>query len=379
MGLTHRELNRATLARQLLLERTSIDVAGAVRQVVALQAQSPASPYLALWNRVADLDLADVDAAFSDAAVVKATLMRITLHAVHTDDYPAMHLAMQPTLRAARLHDRRFTEGGLSVDEADALVPVVLDFLAEPRTSADVEAWLDERRPSGRLLWWALRHYAPARHAVTGGSWSFGTRPSYVASALRPPTPGDREAADEALQVLVRRYLEGFGPATVADVAQFALVQRTRVKAALHGLADTVERLEGPDGLELFDVPGAARPPGDVPAPPRLLGMWDSILLAYQDRSRVIPREHRELVTRRNGDVLPTLLVDGLVAGVWRPADGAIEAAAFHPLPDETWDDLAREARALLTILAERDQKLYARYDHWWEKLPDLEIRTRLA
>lgn len=375
MGLTHDQLNRATLARQLLLERLPLRVPEAIRRVVALQAQSPASPYLALWNRIADLDLRDVDAAFAEATVVKATLMRVTLHAVHTDDHPTLHLAMQPTLRAARLHDTRFTDSGLAAAEADALVPAVLERLAEPRSNAAMEAWLDDRGVPGKPVWWALRHYAPVRHAVTGGPWSFGARPAYVAAAPEPPSV-DRQAADEALQVLVLRYLEAFGPGTVADVAQFAMVQRSRVKAAVRGLGDRLERLDGPDGAELLDVPGGARPSGEVPAPPRLLGMWDNLLLAYHDRSRVIPEAYRRLVIRRNGDVLPSLLIDGRVAGVWRPVDGAIEAAAFHPVPEQTWEQLAGEARALLALLAERDGQPYARHAHWWDTRADAEVRV---
>ncbi|MGG8408782.1 DNA glycosylase AlkZ-like family protein, partial [Streptomyces sp. 12297] len=182
-------------------------------------------------------------------------------------------------------------------------------------------------------------------------------------------------AAAEAagLRTLVRRYLEGFGPASVADVAQFALVQRARARTALLSLADETVRLVGPDGVELFDVPDRPRPAADTPAPARLMAMWDSTLLAYADRSRIIPPAYRPLVIRRNGDVLPTLLVDGYVAGVWRPAaGGGIEATAFHELPDEVWGQLADEARSLTALLADRDPQVYHRYAHWWPKLPPL-------
>jgi Winged helix DNA-binding domain len=103
--------------------------------------------------------------------------------------------------------------------------------------------------------------------------------------------------------------------------------------------------------------------------------MWDSILLAYFDRGRVIPPSYRRLVTRQNGDVLPTLLVDGYVAGVWRPVSGGIEATAFHRLSDQAWTGLAAEAGALLAFLADRDPGVYRRYGHWWAKLPSAEVR----
>lgn len=374
MRLTARELNRATLARQMLLGRQAVDVGEAVRRLVGVQAQHAASPYLALWNRVAQFDPAELDAAFVGRKVVKATLLRITLHAVRVADYPRFHEAMQPSLRAARLGDRRFTGSGVTAAEADALVGELLAFAAEPRSNADMMAWIEARLgvpPKG--VWWAVRAYAPLVHAVTGGPWSFGERPAYVAAGI-PPTVG--EAADEALRTLVLRYLEGYGPASVADVAQFAMVARSRVRGVLKALGGEVERVAGPDGVELFDLPGAPRPAADTPAPPRLLPMWDNVLLAYADRSRVIPPAYRKLVTRVNGDVLPTLLVDGQVAGVWRRVEGGIEATAFHPLPRETWDGLADEARALMALLADREPEVYRRYNHWWSALPGAEVRV---
>ncbi|MFB6519762.1 winged helix DNA-binding domain-containing protein [Streptomyces sp. NPDC056401] len=379
MKVSARELNRSTLARQLLLRREAMDVGDAVRRVVALQAQHAASPYLALWNRLAGFDPADLDAAFTGREVVKSTLMRLTLHAVHAEDYPPFREAVQPSVRAARLGSR-FTDSGLTAEDADVLVPELLDFADRPRTTAECEAWLGRRlgavpQPGA---WWGLRQYAPLLHAPTAAPWSFGERPSYVAPSRRPRTvPADPEASEESLRALVLRYLEGFGPASVADVAQFSLVQRARIRQALRALelSGRLDRLTGPDGEELFDVPDAPRPEEHTPAPPRLMAMWDSVLLAYADRSRVVPPEYRKLVARMNGDTLATLLVDGRVAGVWRPAGGGIEATAFHPLPEEVWEDLAGEARALTAFLADREPEVYRRYGHWWTKLPSAETR----
>lgn len=372
MRLSARRLNRATLGRQLLLAREPLDVAAAVRRVAALQAQEAASPYLGLWNRLAGFDPADLDAAFADRTVVKATLIRLTLHVVHVEDYPAFHNAMVPSLRASRLHDRRFTSSGLTIADADALLPHLLEFATRPRTKAEVEdlleARLGDRNPRA---WWALRTFAPLWHAPAGGPWSFGPRSSFVAAAVQLP-PERREAS---VRWLLRRYLEAFGPASVADFAQFTMLTRAVARDALGALAGELERLEGPDGSELFDVPGAPLPAEDTPAPPRLLPMWDSILLAYLDRSRVVPPDYRRLVTRNNGDVLPTLLVDGHVAGVWRPVEGGIEATAFHRLPGEAWAGLAAEAGALTAFLAGRDPMIYRRYGHWWAKLPGAEVR----
>lgn len=375
MTITARGLNRATLARQMLLRREKLGVGDAVRRVAALQAQEPASPYVALWNRIDGFDPADLDAAFAAREVVKATLIRITLHAVHMDDYRVFREAMDPTLRAARL-DARFRASGLAPADADALIPDLLAHMTQTTSASEMEAWLAQRvgsplHPGARR---GFRGYAPLLHAPTGGPWSFGSHNAYVAASPRPALADD-EASGAGLQTLVVRYLEGFGPASIADVAQFALVPRARVKEAVQALGGALERLEDPNGEPLFDIPGAPCPAEETPAPPRLMPMWDSILLAYWDRGRIIPPGYRALVTRSNGDVLPTLLVDGYVAGVWRPAAGGIETTAFHPLPDDAWDGLATEARSLTAFLAEREPEIYRRYGHWWSKLPEGETR----
>ncbi|HZQ83950.1 MAG TPA: winged helix DNA-binding domain-containing protein [Acidimicrobiales bacterium] len=371
--LTARRLNRATLARQLLLEREPLPAVDAVRRVVALQAQEPASPYIALWNRVAGFDATDLDAAYKRHAIVKATLLRITLHAVTAEDYPAFHHAMASTLRGSRLHDRRYTDTGLTVEDADAMLPDVIAFMAEPRTNADVLAWLDERfGVSEARAWWALRTFAPVVHAATGAAWSHGPRPAYVA-APTPPFDGDPAAS---VQWLVRRYLEGFGPASPQDLAQFTLLRVPVIRAALDAIAGDLVTHAAADGRQLYDVAGATLPDDDTPAPPRLMAMWDSTLLAYADRSRVIPQEYRPVVIRRNGDVLPTLLVDGYVAGVWRPLGDGIEVTAFRKLRKAQWDAVAGEARALLAFLADRDPQVYRRYGRWWTSITGDETRV---
>ena len=371
--LTARRLNGATLDRQLLLRRAPLDAVTAVRRIVAVQAQQAASPYLALWSRVASFDPAELEVAFADHAIVKAPLMRITLHAVHADDYPAFHGAMVWSLRASRLNDARFRGTGLTVADADALLPHVTAFAGQPRTNAEFEALLEERlgvlpKPGP---WWALRTFASLVHAPTGGPWSFGTRPSYVV----PRTEPSSAERDASVRRLARRYLEGFGPASAPDLAQFTMLTRAVAREALHAQADELVRWEGPDGVELFDVPGAPLPDEDTTAPPRLMAMWDSTLLAYADRSRIIPPGYRKVVTRNNGDVLPTLLVDGYVAGVWRPVEGGIEATAFHRLSREAWQGLAAEAQALVAFLAGREPTVYSRYGHWWKTLPAGEVR----
>lgn len=373
-ALSNRALNRATLARQLLLHREKLSAAEAVRRIVAVQAQEHASPYVALWNRIDGFSPAGLDAAFADHSIIRATLMRATLHAVAAADYPPFHNAMVPDLRASRIYDQRYTTSGLTETDADDLLPHLLAFAKSARTRPEMEEFI-----AGRLgapqpwAWWALKTYAPLMHAPTGGPWSFGPRASLLAASGSLPA----EQREASVAHLVRCYLAGFGPASVADIARFTQLTRATIRVGLRRLGDELEELPGPEGLALIDVPGAPRPEEDTPAPPRLMAMWDSVLLAYADHGRMMPPEYRTIIRRGNGDVLPTLLVDGHVAGVWRPVEGGIEATAFHRLPKAAWTGLASEAAGMVAFLAGREPLAYSRYGHWWAKgLPAAEVRT---
>lgn len=370
--LSARDLNRATLARQLLLERRRLPVVSGLRSILAVQAQDPPSPFIALWNRLTAFDPDELHAAFDGGHVVKATLMRITLHAVAAEDYPVLHAAMQPSLRASRLYDRRFKETGLTIAAVDAHEPRLLAGSTEARTTAEMTAllrpWFGDR--AGRA-WWAYRTYAPFHHRPTGGRWAFGPRAAFVAAPKTLPA----EEHERAVAELVVRYLRAFGPAEVADVAQFTLLKRNVVRQAVARLGDRLVRMYGPAGGELIDAAGAPLP-GDVAAPPRLLPMWESILLAHAERGRFIPPEYRPLVIRRNGDVLPTLLVDGTVVGVWRPRGDVIEATTFRRLSRADWTGLSAEAAGLLEMLDGRDADVYGRYERWWRALPATETRV---
>ncbi|RAS66782.1 winged helix DNA-binding protein [Lentzea atacamensis] len=366
MTYTARQLNRATLDRQMLLRREPVDVLTAVERIVAIQAQEPASPYIALWNRIEGFDPADLDQAFTSGAIRKAAMMRITLHAVTVADHEVFHHAMLPVLRASRLNDKRFRAMGLTIERADEVLAHLLEFAAEPRTKPELEELLhshvgDVGEPG---IWWALAAYAPMVRVPTGGPWAFGPRLSLQTAVIEPR---ERMAA---LTEMLRRYLTGFGPATIADMNQFTMVPRTSIKEAL-------ERLDLVKTGDHYDVPDRTVPDEDTPAPPRLMAMWDSTLLAYADRSRIIPDQYRKAVIRNNGDTLPTLLVDGHVAGVWRPAeDGGIEATAFHALSEEQWAGLAEEARALRKFLGDRDPQVYRRFNRWWAGLPVSDVRV---
>jgi hypothetical protein len=376
LTVTARQLNRATLARQLLLEREKLDVAEGLRRMVALQAQHPASPYIALWSRLVDCDPRSLDAAYADGTVVRASLMRVTLHAVHRADFPEFRAAMEPLLQAFALGPR-FSASGMTAGDAAALLPEVYQFTRQPRTSADVEAWLTNRlgTPVDEGVIRAIRTWAPLVHAPVDAPWSFGRHATYVAAPLvqNLAQPGTHA---EGMKSLIRRYLEGFGPASITDIAQFTKAKRGILKEAIGALDTEIVRFSGPAGVELFDIPQGALPAETSPAPPRLLPMWDSVLLSYADRSRIIPPEYRKAVIRVNGDVLPTLLVDGYVAGVWRSVDEGIEVTAFRHLAEDVWEHVAQEANALVLFLSQRDPNPYGRYRSWWKDMPAAEVRV---
>ncbi len=376
MQLTERQLNRTLLRRQLLVERAPVGVVEAVRRLVGLQAQQAAAPYLALWNRIDGFAPAELDAAFAEHRIVKASLLRITLHAVAVEDREVFHAAMTPTLRAARLNDRRFTRTGLTSADADASVDDLLTFLAEPRSNAEVDAFFAERFPAlpETGMWWALRTYAPLIHAPGPHPWTYGHRPTYLA-APSPSAPSATIDAEAAMVELARRYLAAYGPATPADLAQFSTLYRPPVKQAFAELTDELVAHTGPDGKPVYDLVGQVIADEDTPVPPRLLGMWDNALLAHTDRGRLIPAEHRATVIRRNGDVLPMLLVDGYVAGVWRPVAEGIEATAFRRLPPAAWEALAAEAADLKALLADREPLVFGRYGHWWKTIEGAQVR----
>jgi hypothetical protein len=375
-ALTRRGLNRTTLARQHLLERTAAGPVDAVRSLGLVQAQEPASVHVSLLSRVAGLALADVDAALRSGALVRGSFARLTLHAVASEDRGWFHAAMLPALYASRVHDRRFRDAELAPADVDALLPGLLAHRAEPRTRDELEAWVARVAPGldPTAAWWALRTFAGLVHVPDDDEpWCFASRARYQTPPGAASAPDPAEGTDahlDAVGMLVQRYLAAFGPATTADVGQATMLRQRVLAPAVARLGDVLVTRRDENGRTLLDVADAPLVDADVPAPPRLLPMWDSTLLAYADRSRVLPDAHRPAVIRTNGDTLPTFTVDGYVAGVWRLVDAGIELHAFAPVADAAWDGLEAEAFALHRSVAARDPSLYGRYRRWWDRLP---------
>ncbi len=316
--LTLRELNRAMLARQLLLERARLDVVTAVERLAALQAQWSPSPYIALWSRLAGFARERLWSAIERHRIVRARLMRGTLHLVSAHDFYAYAVATQDLQRAAwnRL------QIGRGVDSAQ-VATLATAFAREPRQKEAVLAHLNERisgklgGPFNWLVWRYVSAHADLLSAPPGGHWRYGGTDAPYVAAKHWIDGGGRPSEDDAIERLVQRYLGAYGPATLVDVAKFAGQVPARIRPTLDRLAPKLRRFSDEAGRTLFDLPSAPRPAADTKAPVRFLPRYDEVLIGYQHRDRVIAPRHRPTVYAKNAIIEATFFVDGFAAGTW--------------------------------------------------------------
>ena len=321
--LTLRDLNRATLARQMLLRRASLPVAAAIERLAALQAQWAPSPYLALWSRLHDFERERLwNAIEKRHTVVRARLMRGTLHLVSARDFYAYAVATQDLHRGAwhRL------QVGRGVDP-EAVAKLAVAFARRPRMKEDVLVHLTERLgsfggPYKWLIWRFVSAHGDLLSAPPGGHWAYGGTDAPYVAARHWIDGGTRPTEENALGLLIRRYLGAFGPATLTDIARFAGQVPARIRPVLERLAPSLRRFSDEQGRALVDLPRAPRPAADAQAPVRFLPRYDELLIGYEHRDRVIAKEHRRAVYSKNAIVDAVFLVDGFAAGTW-----ALEAA----------------------------------------------------
>ena len=341
MTLSWAELNLAVLARQLLLERAPLDPVAAVEAVGGLQTQYAPSAYVGLWSRLAGFRRADLTSALRDGRVVQAWVMRCTIHMVSAADYWPLTEAVRAQRRQWFLRAPR----GLTEADVAAAAEVVAAQLADgPRKQAEIVAGLvaagfEKAVFQGVQLWLDLVRVPPA------GTWELPRAHVYGLAAEHVPAPAaDRAAAEE---LLVRRYLGGFGPAAPSDVARYAGWSVTETRAVLARMDLQEER--DPDGAALVDLPGAPRPDGDTPAPVRFLSNFDALLLlGHAKRARIVPEEHRQKVFAVTmPQSIPTFLVDGHVAGTWRYLEGRVVPTPFAPLGRAAQREVEAEAERL--------------------------------
>ena len=312
--LSLRALNRATLARQMLLERAAVPVESAVARLFGMQAQIPRPPYLGLWTRLAGFERETLSQALRARRVVRATAWRGTLHLLTADDLLAFRGALQPMLSRGMqsiLRDR-----AESFDMESLLAEARAFFAARPATFDAARAHLAARFPVAdeRAMGYAVRTHLPLVQVPDGSAWGF---PAAADFALAEDWLGRAiPTGSNGLPALVRRYLAAFGPASVTDAQNWS---------GIGGLRPTFEALRGElatfrdgRGRELFDLPEAPRPDEETPAPARFLPEYDNLVLGHDDRSRIVADEHRPRLVTKNLQIPATFLVDGFVAGTFR-------------------------------------------------------------
>lgn len=345
--LTLRDLNRATLARQMLLAREAAPAVETVERLGGMQAQLARPPFIGLWTRLRGFDRDELLRAVTDRTVVRGTLWRGTLHLVTARDY----LAFRPVLRAMLAGGlQRILGDRLKSLDAEGLVATARAILDErPRPFDEIRPLLAAAGHPGdeRALGYAVRMLLPLLQLPSGGTWGWDAKAPFGVAETWIGAPLERS---EAPHELVRRYLAAFGPATPADASAWSGVRG--LKAAFEELRPELVSFRDERGRELFDVPDAPRPPGDADAPVRYLPEYDNLVLAHADRARVLADEHKRRLISPNLQVAPAFLVDGQVAGTWKMerARGAAVLAVqpFAQLPKGARPALVEEGDALL-------------------------------
>ncbi|MEU3743476.1 winged helix DNA-binding domain-containing protein [Streptomyces sp. NPDC032198] len=343
--LDTRALNRATLARQLLLERSGTPTLDAVAHLGGLQAQEPQEPFFGLWSRLRAFDPAELSDHLVQRRVVRTHLMRRTVHLVTADDALAWRARHDAMLRQRVLGVYRGELDGTDLDELAAAGRAVLAD-GEPRSMPQLARELAERwpEPGPRALAEMLMAVVPMVQLPPRGLWrtKAGVRNVPLSSWLEreadPPSP---DGSDPVGQALLRRYLAAFGPAASADLRAWCGL--AGLPAAVAAVREELITFRDERGRELLDLPDAPRPDPDTPAPVRFLPAFDNAILGYHDRTRIIDDAHRGLSVAG----ARVVLVDGRVAATWTADAGTV-----------TVTPLARFSRADRTAVTEEGEAL---------------------
>ncbi|MFE4368349.1 winged helix DNA-binding domain-containing protein [Streptomyces sp. NPDC056835] len=352
--LDTRALNRATLARQLLLDRADVPVLDAVAHLGGLQAQEPQEPFVGLWSRLRAFDPAVLSDLLTGRRVVRTHLMRRTVHLVTADDALAWRARHDAMLRQRVLGTYRRELHGTDLDELAAAGRAVMAD-DEPRSMTELARALAERWPTpgtralGEMLIAAL---VPMVQLPPRGLWRTkgGVRnvllSSWLGREIDPPSP---DGSDPVGQALVRRYLAAFGPAASADLRAWCGL--AGLPAAVAAIREELVTVRDERGRELLDLPDAPRPDPDTPAPVRFLPAFDNAILGYHDRGRIIDDAHRGLsVTGAR-----VVLVDGRVAATWSVTAGTVMVTPLRRFSPADRTATAEQGRALASFLSDND------------------------
>jgi hypothetical protein len=347
-ALTTAGLNRALLARQLLLERSKLPLPRALERVGGIQAQYAPSSYIGLWSRLEGVELADLTKALERRRVVQGTLLRSTIHLVSAGDYWAFAAGSRAARQTAWL---RFDQKRLSNADMTAAAKEVRAALADRIGHRDELLELARRRYPERPthLWNGLSAWVELVRAPPSGTWERRRADLY---ALAEDWLGPSDVSpEEGTTLLLRRYLGGFGPARLADAANWAGIPVSELERAAEGLR--LRRFRDEEGAELVDLQRAPLPDASTPAPPRFLPTWDATLLVHARRTQILPEDYRPLVfATKTPQSTPTFLVDGAVAGKWKVERSAKKATltlqSFEKLPAKAKRDLRDEGERLV-------------------------------
>ncbi|MGW1048666.1 winged helix DNA-binding domain-containing protein [Streptomyces sp. NPDC002521] len=342
--LEARALNRATLERQLLLRRSALSPLDAVAHLLGLQAQNVAPPYHALAARLDGFAPERLSALMAGREVARIVTLRSTLHTHTADDC----LTLRPLVQPARVRELAAFRKGLAGVDLDRLAVLARELVeAEPRTMAQLRQALGAHWPDAdpRALAVAARCTLPLVQVTPRGLWG---RSGQVALTTAEHWLGRPAGEAPAVEAVVLRYLAAFGPASVQDMQAWAGL--TRLRAAFDRLRPRLLTFRDPNGTELFDLPDAPRPDPDTPAPPRFLPEFDNLLLSHADRGRVVPPAHQGRNWRGN-QAFRTLLVDGFLAGLWKPDTDALVIEPFAPLTRAQREEVTAEGERMLRVL----------------------------
>ncbi|MGH2483525.1 MAG: winged helix DNA-binding domain-containing protein [Candidatus Limnocylindria bacterium] len=351
--LDRRTLNRALLARQLLLRREPRPVRDVIEHLVGLQAQEPGDPYVALWSRLEPFDPEELGRLITERRALRAQLMRATIHLVTDRDALALYPVMRPVLRRTFSSQSPFGRNLAGVD-LGAVVAAGRALIEErPRTRAELRALLGPRWPDrdSASLAQAVTYLLPVTQVPPRGVWKQSGRATW---ATIESWLGRTLATDSSPDQPIVRYLAAFGPATAGDI---------RTWCGLTGIKEVVERLRpglrtyrDEEGRELVDLPDAPLPDTDTPAPVRFLPVYDNVLLSHADRSRIIrPEDRRRAIEAAYAGNFGTILIDGFARATWRMVRQAgcarLRIGLLDPLPESDLDDVTKEGDRLLTFL----------------------------
>src|SRR3989441_8703159 len=339
--LPTRELNRAWLARQFLLERSSLPLVQTIERIGGLQTQYAPSGYVGLWSRMRTFRRDALTAALEQRRVIQGTLLRGTIHMVSARDYWLLLTAVR---MGRREWWRRVTRKGFGEVDVAAAVPLFREELATgPRRAYDLKALL-ARRGFPSIAWNGIGLWVDMIRVPPSGTWDQRKADLYALAETWVRPAAVTESA--GLEHVVRRYLGAFGPATVREIADWAGIPHTTLIPVIDRLP--LRRLRDEKGKWLIDLPRAPLPDAATPAPVRFLPTWDATLLVHARRTQTLPEQYRSLVfNTKTPHSVPTFLVDGAVAGTWRVEGGCIEVKPFEPLPRVARREVDQEAKRL--------------------------------